>query len=156
MTSRNYVAIDPGKSGGFAWQIGDEIGCAAMPESDPVIADFIRTLIARGNGDITFAIEKLPLFTGRNIPGSCMAVLHANAGVCIGAALALCARVVMVEPHEWQKFFRLGTKKDCGDNTTKWKNKLKAEAIRRFPSRNITLKTADALLILEEARLTGR
>jgi hypothetical protein len=110
--------------------------------------------IARGNGDITFAIEKLPLFTGRKIPGSCMAVLHANAGVCIGAALALCARVVMVEPHEWQKYFRLGTKKDCGDSTTKWKNKLKAEAIRRFPSRNITLKTADALLILEWARLT--
>lgn len=153
--SRNYVAIDPGKSGGLAWQIGDEIGCMAMPDSDPAIVNEIRALIARGNGDITFAIEKLPLFTGKNIPGSCMAVLHANAGVCIGAALALCARVVMVEPHEWQKHFRLGTKKDCG-STTKWKNKLKAEAIRRFPSRNITLKTADALLILEWARLTSQ
>lgn len=34
-----------------------------------------------------------------------------------------------------------------------WKNKLKAEAQRRFPNCNVTLKTADALLILETARL---
>lgn len=35
---------------------------------------------------------------------------------------------------------------------TAWKNKLKEEAQRRFPQLDITLKTADALLILDYAR----
>lgn len=35
-----------------------------------------------------------------------------------------------------------------------WKNKLKAEAQRRYPTLASTLKTADALLILEYGRLT--
>ena len=35
---------------------------------------------------------------------------------------------------------------------TAWKNKLKAEAQRRFPDLRVTLKTCDALLILEVAR----
>ena len=33
-----------------------------------------------------------------------------------------------------------------------WKNKLKSEAQRRFPDLRVTLKTCDALLILEVAR----
>lgn len=35
---------------------------------------------------------------------------------------------------------------------TAWKNKLKAEAQRLFPSIKVTLKTADALLIYEYAK----
>lgn len=34
-----------------------------------------------------------------------------------------------------------------------WKNKLKAEAQRRFPGLTVTLKNADALLLLEYARI---
>lgn len=152
----NFIACDPGVSGGFAWQIHDEIGCARMPDHDVEWAAMVRSLLARGGIDqTTFVIERLPKFTGAKIPGSVMAVLHDNCGVVRGAALALCAKVVVVDPQEWQAFFRLGTKGKSGSKTA-WKNKLKAEAIRRFPSRNITLATADALLILEWARLTGR
>jgi hypothetical protein len=35
-----------------------------------------------------------------------------------------------------------------------WKNKLKAEAQRRFPKQKVTLANADALLIYEWARET--
>jgi hypothetical protein len=35
---------------------------------------------------------------------------------------------------------------------TEWKNKLKAEAQRRYPSIKVTLKNCDALLILEAAK----
>jgi hypothetical protein len=44
----------------------------------------------------------------------------------------------------------VGTK---GTSTTsEWKNKLKAEAQRRFPLNTITLKTADAFCLLAHAR----
>jgi hypothetical protein len=36
---------------------------------------------------------------------------------------------------------------------TEWKNKLKAEAQRRFPTVKVTLKNCDALLILEVAKM---
>jgi hypothetical protein len=39
---------------------------------------------------------------------------------------------------------------------TEWKNKLKAEAQRRFPSIKVTLKNCDALLILEAAKQKER
>ena len=63
-------------------------------------------------------------------------------------------RIVRVRPHDWQKHLRLGTKKDCS-GTTEWKNKLKSEAIRRFPTQKVTLATADALLILDYALEKG-
>jgi hypothetical protein len=43
----------------------------------------------------------------------------------------------------------VGTKN--GDTTTVWKNKLKAEAQRRWPDQKITLKTADAFCLLSHA-----
>ena len=39
-----------------------------------------------------------------------------------------------------------------GETPTQWKNKLKAEAQRLFPDIRVTLKTADALLILEATK----
>ena len=47
--------------------------------------------------------------------------------------------------------FGLGTAASCASKS-EWKNKLKAEAQRRFPQLNVTLKTADALLIIEWVR----
>ena len=55
---------------------------------------------------------------------------------------------VLVRPQTWQKDFGLGTASRCASKS-EWKNKLKAEAQRRFPHLGVTLQTADALLILE-------
>ena len=154
-TSGNYIAIDPGVGGGIAWQISEEIGVGPMPANEPDIVHTLRNLIARGAGTVAVVIEDIPKFTGVKLPGSVMAVLHGNAGLTRGATLALCARMIMVKPHDWQKYFKLGTKGDCS-GTTEWKNKLKGEAQRRFPHMHITLKTADAILIMEWARLTGQ
>jgi len=46
--------------------------------------------------------------------------------------------------EQWQKWLQIGK---CGGD----KNKLKAEAQRRFPEHKVTLKTSDALLILDYA-----
>jgi hypothetical protein len=59
-------------------------------------------------------------------------------------------KVEMVRPQKWQKWLGLGRASGCG-SPREWKNKLKAEAQRRFPYLNVTLKTADALLILEHS-----
>lgn len=66
-------------------------------------------------------------------------------GVLIGALMAFGWRIIQPTPQQWQKWLEIG--KVGGD-----KNKLKAEAQRRFPTVDgITLKTADALLILDYA-----
>jgi hypothetical protein len=71
-------------------------------------------------------------------------------GVIRGALIALGWRIIEVTPQAWQKHFSLGTKASCA-SPGEWKNKLKAEAQRRFPDQDVTLKTADALLILDYA-----
>jgi hypothetical protein len=58
--------------------------------------------------------------------------------------------LVLVRPQVWQKGFGLGTASTCASKS-EWKNKLKAEAQRRFPHLPVTLKTSDALLLLEYA-----
>jgi hypothetical protein len=63
--------------------------------------------------------------------------------------MALSYRLVFVRPQEWQRELGLGTKKGRTDRD--WKNHLKAEAQRLFPTQDVTLRTADALLILDSS-----
>ena len=77
-----------------------------------------------------------------------------NAGVLKGTIQTMGMRLELVRPQVWQKAFSLGTASACASKTI-WKNKLKAEAQRRFPHLEVTLKTADALLILEYALMKG-
>ena len=74
-----------------------------------------------------------------------------NFGFLLGVAMTLGYRIIMVRPQAWQKGLGLGNSK--GMSKTEWKNKLKAEAQRRFPKLSVTLSTSDALLILEYGRL---
>lgn len=150
---KNIIAVDPGQSGGIAWQINDEIGCQPMPKTEGDILELLQSLAARGLNS-TVAIELLPRFTGEKVPGSRTAVLFENYGFVKGAAAGLHLRTVLHEPHDWQKFFRLGTRRAC-KSRTEWKNKLKGEAQRRFPGLDVTLATSDALLILEYHRLAA-
>lgn len=148
--SNLIIAVDPGASGGIAWDNHGVIGAAGMPASVCDTIDLMRGLVV-GNPHPEIWIEDIPKFVGKAIPSSSAAVLFRNFGYIEGAATALGIRVVLVKPHDWQKHFKLGTKKDCS-GTTEWKNKLKSEAVRRFPTLDVTLKTADALLILDYAK----
>lgn len=147
------LACDPGASGGFAWSDS----CCAMPATDGDVVDFLRS--KRAEGFDTLVIENVGGFTkaGGGQPGSAMFKFGFGCGVLRGAAMAFSFRVELVHPQKWQKHFSLGTAKDAGSHTL-WKNKLKAEAQRRFAAHTVTLKTADALLILDwaSAQLTAR
>jgi hypothetical protein len=75
-----------------------------------------------------------------------MAKLHRNAGVAMGALLAVGWSIIEVPPQTWQKHFGLGSRATYGN---RWKAHIKGEAQRRHPGvAGITLKTADALMIL--------
>lgn len=148
------ISIDPGASGGIAWIKNGYRGCGPMPHALPDLRDIFHTLLvdARDNAwppPVAY-IEDVPKFVGKAIPSSTTAVLFHNYGYIEGMLTYAGIRLVKVKPHDWQKYFRLGTKKECA-STTEWKNKLKAEAMRRFPDQKVTLAVADALLILDYA-----
>jgi hypothetical protein len=155
MTS--YIAIDPGVNGGIAWDTAQLASCMGMPGSDTETAEEIQRLaemddvLLRIRPGIKCIIEDVPKFVGRALPGSTIFPLAFNCGLVRGIAVSLRMPVILVRPQDWQKHFRLGTKGDT-TGTTEWKNKLKAEAQRRYPHLKVTLKTADALLLLAYAQ----
>lgn len=146
----NILAIDPGASGGLAWTDSNGTQCLAMPPTSGDIIDLLRSIKASG---VTEAyLEKVGGYVGgKGAPGSAMFNFGHGVGVIEGALMTLGYRVIEVTPQKWQKHFSLGTSKQAGGKTA-WKNKLKAEAQRRFPDQTVTLKTADALLILDWAK----
>lgn len=134
-----------------------------MPDTSGDVLALLRTLKVISQ---TAYIEHVVGF----IPGGgvgAMFTFGEGFGYLQGCLDALGYRTIRVRPMQWQKELQLGRPetvkipKDAteqGKAATKaanarakaeWKNKLKAEAQRRFPSLSVTLRTADALLILE-------
>jgi hypothetical protein len=152
---KTIIAIDPGKSGGIAviYPNGRTVA-DPMPETEEDLVNYLRSIDSECSLEsyaLHAYVEKVGGFVGKGQPGSAMFKFGFGAGVIEGALRALRIRTIYVRPQEWQKTFSLGTAAGCAKKT-EWKNKLKAEAQRRFPSLKVTLSTADALLILEHAR----
>ena len=148
---KTIVAIDPGVSGGIAISAFGKTECHPMPETEGDRVDFMKSVKAATSlegGEVVCVLEKVGGFAGKGQPGSAMFVFGENFGFLKGVIQALEIRLELVRPQEWQKGLGLGTASACAGKS-EWKNKLKAEAQRRFPHLNVTLKTADALLILE-------
>lgn len=145
------LGIDPGASGGIArFCPATGFFLTAMPDTE---VDAANALAGHPKPAVAY-LEKLPL-GHPNANVSSMAKLHRNGGILLGALLALGWRVVEVPPQAWQKHFGLGSRATYGN---RWKAHIKGEAQKRFPDVDgITLKTADALLILAYAmeRETG-
>jgi crossover junction endodeoxyribonuclease RuvC len=150
---KTLIAIDPGLSGGVAVSRFGKVECFAMPETEGDVLEALKDIKAAAvvEGDeVVCVLEEVSGFAGRAQPGSAMFRFGENFGFIKGVVQALEIRLVLVRPQVWQRGFGLGTASACASRTT-WKNKLKAEAQRRFPHLKVTLKTADALLILERA-----
>ena len=142
------IGIDPGISGAVAWTTHRGDVCVEnMPETVKDLADLIAGILSIGN--VTAFVEKIPEAVrvgGRTIVSP---KLHRNMGQIEGILQAMNVPLVETRPQEWQKAFGVGKSAD----KTAHKNKLKAEAQRRFPNVKVTLANADALLILEAARM---
>lgn len=142
-----YLAIDPGASGGFAWQTKEAVCAQKMPGTEGDVLSFMRGF---NPTDYVVFMEEVGGYVGRAQPGSAMFTFGRNSGFLIGVIMALGFRLEMVRPQKWQKDMGVGTSKTCASKT-EWKNRLKALAQRKFPNLDITLATADALLILDYA-----
>jgi hypothetical protein len=148
------LAIDPGLSGGLAWRTPDRnIQAGKMPDTDGGILALIKDLGCitkyedRSIPKVCF-IEDVGGFIGKAQPGSAMFKFGFNAGFLRGLLMAFGWRVELVRPAKWQVGLGIGNSKSC-DSKADWKRKLKGEAERRFPGINVTLATADALLMLD-------
>lgn len=150
------VAIDPGKSGGIVWNLGDKLKAIPMPGTIQELAAHIDTI----KPDEVW-IEKVHTSPQMGVvsAGSFMKGVGQIEGVC--AAYFLPIREVT--PQKWMKFFELGkakqrmtkkgkTVKDIGE----WKRRLLILASKLFPRLTPTLQTADAILIWEYARQNRR
>lgn len=143
------IAIDPGVAGGFAIALpGNAATAFPMPKTDGEILKLLE--FAMAGGATTAYLEDVVLFTGSNMPGSSGIKYGASWGTIKGMLLALKFRIILVRPQTWIKILGLGTSK--GSTKTEWKNKLKQRAEQLYPQLNVTLATADALLILEAAK----
>lgn len=144
---KKLIAIDPGASGGLAWRAETKASAIKMPETEGDIIGFLRGF---NHNDTCVFLEEVGGYIGKAQPGSAMFTFGRNTGFLIGAIMALGFRLEMVRPQTWQKKLGIGTSRTCASKT-EWKNKLKALAQRKFPQVNVTLATADALLILDYA-----
>jgi hypothetical protein len=151
---KRLLAIDPGASGGMAWNDADGVAqSGSMPATEGDIVDSLRAMRLIGIHEII--IEQVGGYIrGNGAPGSTMFNFGRGVGVIHGAAMALGFRIETVTPQKWQKHFQLGTAKSCASKT-EWKNKLKAKAQQLFPHATVTLKTADALLLWEYGQKAG-
>lgn len=144
------IAIDPGASGGIAWRcLSDgQTLCCPMPKAWTDLYPLISQAYNLHEGGVLAIVEDVPKFVaGMQTSAAGMAKLHQNYGYILGTLDALGYKVKTIRPQEWQKQIGAGDKKSYG---TRWKAHLKELAARRFPElgKAVTLKTADALLIL--------
>lgn len=151
--SKTIISIDPGASGGFLVKTKSSCVALKMPDTLADWAEQIRCWnnYANQEGEELVAyVEDIPKFCGPKLPGSSVFVMAENFGAIQGILAALNIRTIMVRPQEWQKGLGVGTRNAC-KSKTQWKQKLKAEAQRRFPTLKLTNATADAALILDYA-----
>lgn len=147
------IAVDPGLSGGIAYQLDDLPAQAVpMPPTEGDLVVFLRDLTADAS-DVLAYVEEVGGYIGVAQPGSSAFKFGRNFGFILGVLQTLGVRVELVRPQRWQKSLGLGSASGCASKT-EWKNKLKGGAQRLYPNLKPTLATADALLILDYARRT--
>ena len=146
MDSKIIVGIDCGIGGGIAYYmpIKKEVYAIPMPEK---ISDIESALSFVLHNSIVY-VEDVPPFVGINRPAARIFKLAKNYGIILGILQALTMEYKTIRPAVWMKAVGAGKKKEYS-NDNKWKNHLKDLALDYFPKSRATLKTADALLILE-------
>lgn len=142
---KTLIAIDPGASGGIAWINDDGVSAIRMPDTHSEIVTDLRSL---KTADAICYVEEVPKFCGKALPASSIFVMAQNHGVILGAVLALGYELRRVRPQEWQA--GLGSSKR--QHGAGWKRFLKGRAQELYPMLQVTLATADALLMLDYAR----
>ena len=138
-----YIGIDPGLSGAVAWT-RDNV-TESISWDNLSCKNFIEQISTQ---ETRCVIEKVGGYVGKNQPGSRMFSFGQNYGTWLGWLQMAHIPFIEVRPQEWQKGLT-GLAKLVG---TKRKGRLKEIAQARFPTKKVTLKNADALLLTVYAK----
>jgi len=149
-----FVGIDPGGSGGGMAVIHGTspvtYSAVPMPQTTRDITDWLWSVTGPSTWVFVEDVHSLP----REGVSSAFA-FGLNNGEIRGTLATLGKltglRWQLVRPQEWMRGMGL-RKKGKEEGKTEWKNYLKGVAQQMFPLENVTLKTADALLLAEFCR----
>lgn len=148
MSGPRILAIDPGASGGIVCDSGSvTVEAVKMPDTKTETLKLLEQF--KPLVDVCI-VEEVGGYVGTPQPGSRMFTFGYGVGVLDGMLWALKIPLLKVRPAKWQT--ALGCGSSHGLTKTQWKNKLKDKAQALFPNIEVTLSTADALLILEYGR----
>lgn len=157
---KTLLTIDPGKSGGMALsKDGKFVDCWPMPDTEGDVLALVKDVADGHEAETPVGI---PCY---NIPVCYIESVHAmpkqgvsstftfgrGYGFLLGVLMSHGFRIETVTPQRWQKAYGIGK----SASKTEHKNKLKAKAQQLYPGAKVTLKTADALLLLDYANRTG-
>lgn len=148
------IVIDPGKSGGIAYDNPEtgRVEVIPMPDTMADIAIALRVICALdpGGGNMRCVIERVGYTPGDGGKGAYSFGNHL--GHLEAILYMLNVSVEQVSPQTWQKIVGLPSepvkglsKQQLSARTARRKNMIKDFAQRRFPRCKVTLKTADAL-----------
>ena len=143
-----YLAVDPGVSGGYALSYGrdlEEVEVRPWVDETEWLIDLAMLADHPDAESIVAIVEHVPPYVGKAIPSSAAFKLGKNFGFICGTIRALQIPLHLTRPQEWQK----GLERVKSATGSKKKRVLRDHANRLFPRVDgVTLKTADALLIL--------
>jgi len=145
---RYYIGIDPGKTGGLVIlpERGDKRIVTRMPVTERDIWNWFA--------DIPRAFSYAIIEKVHSQPGNAARAMFTFGWGYGGLRMALTARGIPFEevlPSVWLRGLDIPKQKKT-ESRTQFKNRLKAKAQQLFPTVEVTLATADALLIAEYCR----
>lgn len=147
MSEKIFIGCDPGQEGGFVVLSGD--GRVLEVFKTPQTRDDFRERLGKYTDKHCFCLlEKV----------GCRPTNGAKSNFTFGVnverllyTLQLCKISYQeVTPQTWMKSYML--KKEKGETSTFWKNRLKRKAQELFPKSEIVLWNSDAFLIAEYCR----
>lgn len=150
-----YLGLDPGASGGIARLCGSTLNVTAMPKTEADIWTWTKGSIL----PIFAVLEANTGYVGGiGNPGSAMFKFGVNHGLLEMALVAAGIPYRKISPAVWQKGLGIPTRKKgkAGESKTQFKNRLKARAQQLYPGAEVTLATADAILIARYCQILCR
>ena len=172
------IAIDPGKSGGIAWMADGRARCIPMPELLSGLVSALRDIRLQGKSlgvEVRAWIENVNAMPGEGVLSARTFGLHMGHLEAVCFCLGIGSR--KVAPQTWQRALSvpklaavgprpeptaLESNEEFAERKSAWaaarnrSQREKKHAIRelaqaRFPGLPVTLRTADALMILDWA-----
>lgn len=150
MKERTIIGIDPGKSGGIAVYGKRKIQAVAMPEDFDGLKDYLQYVYDTYENIYVFFEKVQAYISDDEEPGKKFGInkMLANQKEVITVLRMIGFKnVIEVYPISWQTTLEL--KKKGEETKTERKNRFKTYAQNCFPEITITLKTADAVLLVQ-------